>query len=204
MAISVNRVLSNIAICVRLRSAYRSYTSSSFPAVFKTSNVFNGTVERMKFRHNSIQFIHRSGVHLFKRPVGCATINEQKRNVVTLSPLGVAFNTKPERGLFQSLKGRNNVGLFRIPELTDYTGFYLLLEKVRLRTEELVNEASDAQRKRAIVNVFDELSDCLCRVADMADFARTAHPDQKFSQVFGYLYLYCSYFGFLYICIQDY
>ena len=46
-------------------------------------------------------------------------------------------------------------------------GFYLLQENVKNRIDELVDEATSPNRKRKIVEIFDELSDSICRVADM-------------------------------------
>ena len=77
--------------------------------------------------------------------------------------------------------GRQNIGLFEIPQLQDYTGFYLLQQQARAEADELVAEASSPNRCRKLVEVFDELSNCLCRVADMADFVRVAHPDRQFA-----------------------
>lgn len=48
--------------------------------------------------------------------------------------------------------------------------------------ERLLNEAVNVQRKRKIVEVFDELSDTLCKVADLAEFIRVAHPSTSYSQ----------------------
>lgn len=101
--------------------------------------------------------------------------------VSTLSPLAAAFNTKPQRKLNLSLR-RSDAGLFLIPELRDYSGFYLLQHQAGAQVEELVEEATSHTRSRKMVTIFDELSDCLCRVADMADFVRVAHPDKKYAE----------------------
>ena len=61
-------------------------------------------------------------------------------------------------------------GLFLIPELQDYSGFYLLQHQASAEVELLVEEATSRNRSRKMVAIFDELSDCLCRVADMVRF----------------------------------
>lgn len=71
------------------------------------------------------------------------------------------------------------MGLFGIPELVDFSGFHLLQEKVQSEIDQLIKEATGPTRKRKIVEIFDELSDCVCRVADMADFIRVAHPKKR-------------------------
>ena len=48
-------------------------------------------------------------------------------------------------------------------------------------SESLIAEAISSDRKRKIVEVFDELSDTLCKVADMADFVRLVHPEEEFA-----------------------
>ncbi len=65
-------------------------------------------------------------------------------------------------------------GLLQIEELQDHTGFYLLQQNAKEEAEQLVAEATNPNRSRKLVEVFDELSDCLCRVADMVgDYSRT-------------------------------
>lgn len=61
-------------------------------------------------------------------------------------------------------------------ELRSYEGFYLLKENVINRTDELIKEAINPVRSRKIVEIFDELSNTLCKVADLAEFIRIAHP----------------------------
>lgn len=48
------------------------------------------------------------------------------------------------------------------------------------RTDTLIEEATSGQRKRKMVEIFDELSDTLCKVADLAEFVRLSHPHIKF------------------------
>lgn len=72
-------------------------------------------------------------------------------------------------------------GLLDFPELKSHQGFYLLQENVTQRCDELVDEIISPNRERKIVELFDELSDTLCKVADMTEFVRLAHPASNFS-----------------------
>lgn len=47
----------------------------------------------------------------------------------------------------------------------------------------LINEATSANRNRIMVEIFDDLSDNICQVADLAEFIRIAHPEQEYSLI---------------------
>ena len=70
------------------------------------------------------------------------------------------------------------------PELTCPEGFHSLKLQCIENSERLVHEACQdpAKRTRIVARIFDDLSDELCRVADMAEFVRLAHPDLKMAK----------------------
>lgn len=108
------------------------------------------------------------------------TFSNGYRYVSTWSPLATAFNTRPGQKLNISFS-KENKGLFGLKELRSYDGFYLMKENVINASSELVSEALSPHRSRKMVNVFDELSNTLCSVADLAEFVRIAHPDRMFT-----------------------
>lgn len=101
--------------------------------------------------------------------------------VVTWSPLASAFNTETQKNR-SHVKAERGVGLFKIKELQTPHGFRVLQDAVSSDVAKLVDEVVSPERNRKLVQVFDQLSDSLCRVADMADFVRVAHPDARYSQ----------------------
>ncbi|KAL2123236.1 hypothetical protein VTJ04DRAFT_3691 [Mycothermus thermophilus] len=82
---------------------------------------------------------------------------------------------------FSRVSNGPRVGLFRNSYLKDAKGFYTFanvsLQKARAIVERVL-AASTVDEYRAIVRNLDRLSDILCRVLDMADFVRIAHPDR--------------------------
>ena len=76
------------------------------------------------------------------------------------------------------------VFVFTFPELTCPEGFEALKIQCIRNSERLVYEACQdpSSRTRNVSRIFDDLSDELCRVADMAEFVRLAHPDVKMAK----------------------
>lgn len=70
--------------------------------------------------------------------------------------------------------------MFGIPELKTEHGFHVLKNRAMTQADVLIEEATSKDRKRKMVEIFDELSDTLCKVADMAEFTRIAHPDEQY------------------------
>jgi intermediate peptidase len=56
----------------------------------------------------------------------------------------------------------------------------LLKQNAIEECDALVQECLSSNRKRKLVEIFDHLSNSLCKVADMAEFIRVAHPSEAF------------------------
>ncbi|XP_024426000.2 mitochondrial intermediate peptidase [Desmodus rotundus] len=96
------------------------------------------------------------------------------------SPVGAAFNVKPQ-GSRLDLFGERR-GLFGVPELSAPEGFRVAQENALRKTDLLVARACSTPPGPQTVRIFDELSDTLCRVADLADFVKIAHPEPAFRE----------------------
>ncbi|KAM9604182.1 mitochondrial intermediate peptidase isoform 1-T1 [Trichechus inunguis] len=96
------------------------------------------------------------------------------------SPVGTAFNVKPQGRHLDLFSERR--GLFGVPELSAPEGFQVAQEEALRKTEVLVELACKTPPGPKTVLIFDELSDSLCRVADLADFVKIAHPDPAFRE----------------------
>nr|CAD7433670.1 unnamed protein product [Timema monikensis] len=102
-------------------------------------------------------------------------------SVSTWSTLATAFNTRPGRKLNFGA-AISNTGLFNLPELRSHEGFYELQNRAIQNSERLIGESQDPNRSRKMVAIFDELSDTLCKVADLAEFIRIADPRPDYAQ----------------------
>ncbi|KAK2491190.1 hypothetical protein MC885_015189 [Smutsia gigantea] len=96
------------------------------------------------------------------------------------SPVGAAFNVKPQ-GRRLDLFGERR-GLFGVPELSAPEGFRTAQEKALKKADLLVERVCSTPPGPQTVLIFDELSDSLCRVADLADFVKIAHPEPAFRE----------------------
>ncbi|XP_054723694.1 mitochondrial intermediate peptidase-like [Uloborus diversus] len=103
-------------------------------------------------------------------------------NLTTWSSVASAFNTKPSK--VKSLKCHflgESTGIFGYGELQEPNGFYLLKDTAVSKAECLIHEILYSKRQRKMVRVFDELSDTICKVADLAEFVRIGHPQERFA-----------------------
>lgn len=70
--------------------------------------------------------------------------------------------------------------MFGISELKTPEGFHILKDNAISQTNMLITESINPNRTRKMVEVFDDMSDTLCKVADLAEFIRIAHPDKQY------------------------
>lgn len=99
-----------------------------------------------------------------------------------ITPLASAFNRFPRP---QKSTNRTSTGLFGIPELRSPNGFLDLRDRAESRVKSLLAEVDSysANSSRKLVQIIDDISNELCKVADMADmaeFIRTTHPDAAY------------------------
>ena len=59
-----------------------------------------------------------------------------------------------------------------------------ILENAEKRVKELIREgfSSSNSQHRKLVEIFDDISNELCCVADLAEFVRTSHPNINYRQ----------------------
>ncbi|KAL0117291.1 hypothetical protein PUN28_010266 [Cardiocondyla obscurior] len=106
--------------------------------------------------------------------------NVSSRKLNTWSPLATAFNSTINDDNHSVHAIKKETGLFGIPELKTEDGFDILKNRALADVDVLIEEATSKDRKRKMVEIFDELSNTLCKVADMAEFIRIAHPDERY------------------------
>ncbi|EFN80009.1 mitochondrial intermediate peptidase [Harpegnathos saltator] len=116
-------------------------------------------------------------LRIFERQIFHGIRNSRKLN--TWSSLATAFNSNVDKNHLLNVS-KKETGLFGIPELKSEDGFHILKNRALVQVDALIEEATSKDRKRKMVAIFDELSDTLCKVADMAEFIRIAHPDEYY------------------------
>ncbi|KAH8867242.1 Mitochondrial intermediate peptidase [Schistosoma japonicum] len=95
-----------------------------------------------------------------------------------LSPLADAFNY---HGLKTNDEQRNKTtGLFGYSVLTSPHSFQSFVKSTTEECHILCNEAISQTRVRKMVQILDDMSDALCRVADLSDCIRMLHPDEAY------------------------
>ncbi|KAK4145512.1 uncharacterized protein C8A04DRAFT_35777 [Dichotomopilus funicola] len=100
---------------------------------------------------------------------------------------------------FSTIPGSYHVGLFRNAYLKTPDGFISFAQVSLRRARAIVVKvmaAATVAEYRLIVRQLDQLSDVLCRVLDMADFVRAAHPSRtmqsRASECWEMLYQYMN------------
>ncbi|KAK2519097.1 Mipep [Columba guinea] len=97
-------------------------------------------------------------------------------------PVGAAFDAKQQPQQLRGSAAGRETGLFGVPELSCPEGFQEAQDKALQESEQLVQKACSTPPGPETVMIFDQLSDALCRVADLADFVKIAHPDFAFRE----------------------
>lgn len=144
--------------------AKNHYSKISKPSLNQLGTTFNQKSPSNSSKNNETNFSYNIGG--FKK-------------LLTTNLFSSGSNSTPDP--------KSNNGLFGIKNLDHFSGFYELQENAKKRINVLSQEAKDfdlysSNRKRNLVHIFDDISNELCRVADLAEFIRTSHPDINYRQ----------------------
>lgn len=125
----------------------------------------------------------------FNQKPSSSKLNQEQHQYNQQQHIKSTFNSIskyiPSFSAYSSINNPSNAGLFGKKELNSHEGFYELKERAESRVNELIDEAlspADLLNKRKLVEIFDDISNELCCVADLAEFVRTSHPDVHFRE----------------------
>lgn len=115
--------------------------------------------------------------------------NNLIKNIFDSKQYWERFNNWPKSakygiGINVFSKAVKNEGLFKNPYLTDAKGLKSFsdesLTSAKALTSDLIHESNSPEALRSYVKDLDRLSDILCRVIDLCEFVRVAHPNKSF------------------------
>ncbi|CAL8103238.1 unnamed protein product [Calicophoron daubneyi] len=126
-------------------------------------------------------FVHKSRVCIIRRLYSHHSIAYSPRRGLScahLSPLADAFNCCISPN--SRVSSREPTGLFGNVLLSRPEGFAEIASDASRRCSQLLHEAVSENRSRKMVQVLDDMSNTLCRVADLADCVRMLHPEEAY------------------------
>lgn len=86
-----------------------------------------------------------------------------------------------KRNNLNLFKSTANNALFGSYQLNDPRDFQLMYQDTVDRSKALVSEAQDKNRQRKLVEIFDNLSNTICKAADLCEFLKLTHPSSRFT-----------------------
>ena len=124
---------------------------------------------------NNLQFPRFLHVHF-------RTSSEKWRTSYWCAPIGIGAPSKTFSRCIAS--DATSTGLFVQSELATPDGFKTASQEAIKTCSKLVQEITDTTNTPGvgIVTKMDELSDTLCRIADLAECIRNLHPNQEFAR----------------------
>lgn len=163
---------------VLLKVASRSLRCLSYSHVAKDAATSANTTEKFVNGSTNANYIPKSSTKT--RPANPINYeNELIRKVFDDETFWQNFNRS------NSADQRSKSGLFQNPYLTSPQGLHkfcdVSIAKSQKIVDQLITDKSNVGLKNFILNL-DKLSDTLCRVIDLAEFTRAAHPDPSYVQ----------------------